>query len=60
MPVTDIWRSRFDRLRGVRKLPSVFHEKKAQISATAISRASILYWVNSCLILCGFMLRVPC
>ena len=33
MPVTDIWRIRFDRLRGEMKPPSVFQLKKAQISA---------------------------
>jgi len=46
MPVTDIWRIRFDRLRAEVKPPSVFQLKKAQISAIATSSARILYCVK--------------
>jgi len=42
MPVIDIWRIRFDRLRAEVKPPSVLMLKNSQIRATAISSARIL------------------
>ena len=42
MPVIDICRSRFDRLRGVTNAPSVRKEKKIQMTVTASSNASNL------------------
>jgi hypothetical protein len=58
MPVIAICRIRFDRLRADVKPPSVCQLKKAQIRAIAASSASILYSVNSRLILIGFMLSI--
>ncbi|RML96871.1 hypothetical protein APX70_200070 [Pseudomonas syringae pv. maculicola] len=42
MPVMDICRSRLERLRGVRNPPSVYQLKNSQITAMAITSASIL------------------
>ncbi|KWV89748.1 hypothetical protein PFLmoz3_00585 [Pseudomonas fluorescens] len=42
IPVIDICRSRLERLRGVRKPPSVCQLKNNQMNATAITSASIL------------------